>query len=57
LDLEAELKGKFFLKNLDLVKTLLLGLGGMGRGILKILACLSLDELLLIIFFVGFMLN
>jgi len=57
LDLEAELKGKFFLKNLDLVKKLLLGLGGMGRGILKILACLSLDELLLIIFFVGFMLN
>jgi len=45
------------LENLDLARMLLLGLGKMSKGILEILACLSLDELLLTIFFVGFILN
>ena len=57
LDLGAKFKDKFFLENLDLARMLLLGLGKMNKEILEILACLSLDELLLIIFFVGFILN
>ena len=36
----------FFLKNFDLAKTLLLGLRGMGREILKTFTCLPLDILL-----------
>jgi len=35
-----------FLKNFDLAKMLLLGLGGIGRGILEIFAYLPLDMLL-----------
>jgi len=34
------------LKNFDFTKTLLLGLGGMDRGILEILACLPFGVLL-----------
>jgi len=57
LDLEAKFKSNFFLKNLDLARMLLLSLGEIGRGILKILAYLPLNKLLLIIFFVSFILN
>ena len=41
LDLGAKFKAWFFLKNLDLAKTLLLGLEEIGRGTLKILTCLG----------------
>ena len=46
-----------FLKNFDLVKILLLGLGRMGRKILKIFACLPLDVLLEVFLFEMDLLN
>lgn len=49
LDLGVEFKTWFFLKNLDLAKMLLLGLGGIDGGILEISTCLLLDSFLKII--------
>jgi len=48
---------ELFLKNFDLVKILLLGLGRMGRKILKIFACLPLDVLLEVFLFEMDLLN
>jgi len=41
------------LKFFDLASTLLLGLEGIGGGILEILACLSFDNLLVVVFLAG----
>ena len=43
--------------NFDLANILLLDLGGMGEGILEILACLPLDALFRVIFLIDALLN
>jgi len=55
-DFEAVFNNWFFLKYLDLAKTLFLGLGGMDRGILGISTCLPYVGLEVDIL-VGFLLN
>jgi len=44
-------------KIFNLTNTLLLGLEGIGQGILKILACLLFDSLLVVVLLVGVLLN
>jgi len=57
LVLETEFKDWFFLKNLDLAKTLLINLGKIGREILKISACFPFDSLLKVVVLLGVLLN
>jgi len=57
LELGAKFEDWFSLKNFDLANMLLLGLGGMGREIFEISACLSLDSLLVVVLFVDVLLN
>ena len=47
----------FFLENFDLANILLLGLGEIGREILKMLAYLSLDSFFRVIFLEDVLLN
>ena len=53
LELEVEFEGWFLLKNFDLASIFLLGLKGIGEEILKMLVCLSFDNLLVVVFLVG----
>jgi len=55
-EFEAAFNDWFFLKYLDLAKTLLLGLEEMGREILNISACLLFASLRMGVL-VGFLLN
>jgi len=58
--LEVRLEVKFFKKNLDFTKTLLLGLGGIEGRTFEILVCLplaDLDKLLFKVFFIVFVLD
>ena len=57
LELEVKFKGWFLLKNFDLASMLLLGLGGINKGILEMLACLPSNSLLVIMFLVDVLLN
>ena len=52
LELEVGFEDWFLLKFFDLASTLLLGLERIGGGILEMLACLSFDNLLVVIFLV-----
>jgi len=57
LELEVKFEDWFLLKDFDLASILLLGLGGISKEILKMLACLPFNSLLVVVFLINVLLN